>query len=137
MSAMTAEFACSPTSVAAARHFVVRCLTGTPPSVCERAALLVSELATNAVKHARSAFSVSVRLGGGPVRVSVRDFGEGEPTERRPAPDQTSGRGLMIVGALADQWGVEDHARGKTVWFELAGESPVRTGRSRRARADG
>jgi anti-sigma regulatory factor (Ser/Thr protein kinase) len=91
-------------------------------SVVDDARLLVSELATNAVVHANTDFSVSVHISTGRVYVEVRD---GDPTEidltsGHELPElATNGQGLRIVGRLAGTWGarVEDH--GKVVWFSV------------------
>ncbi|MFB6643488.1 ATP-binding protein, partial [Streptomyces chartreusis] len=54
------------------------------------------------------------------LRVEVRDFVTGLPMSYVPnADDGTHGRGLVLVHALADAWGVTAHALGKVVWFEL------------------
>ena len=80
---------------------------------------MVSELATNAVKHARSDFKISVDDSGGEIRVEVSDTGPGQPVLRFPASLERSGRGLRIVEALSGAWGTVDSPGGKTVWFTL------------------
>jgi anti-sigma regulatory factor (Ser/Thr protein kinase) len=117
------DFPCEPESVTAARHFVREVLDGQPQEVCELAELMASELATNSVRHARSDFEIAVRLGE-EIRVEVRDNGSGEPARLSPSPEEPSGRGLLIVEAMADDWGVRRYADGKTVWFTLPGSSP-------------
>jgi anti-sigma regulatory factor (Ser/Thr protein kinase) len=111
-------------SVPVARQFVADALAALAPEVGEMAALLVSELATNAVVHATSDFAVTVLYptATGRVRVEVRDGVPGEPMPLRPPPTAPHGRGLLLVASLADEWGVEgtDAAVGKTIWFELA-----------------
>lgn len=87
------------------------------------ALLLVSELASNAVLHARSALVVTASWSQqrGVLRVTVRDGQhDGEPRVRHPAADATSGRGLEIVEMLASRWGIVRDHDGKAVWFELA-----------------
>jgi len=89
----------------------------------EDALLLVSELVSNAVLHARSAMVVTASwsAGNGVLRVTVRDDqGDGEPRVRHADADATSGRGLEIVQMLASRWGVARDHDGKAVWFELA-----------------
>jgi anti-sigma regulatory factor (Ser/Thr protein kinase) len=82
--------------------------------------LLVSELATNAVLHARSEFSVTVRSSGERVRVEVFDRNSRLPTFAAVKSDAYSGRGLMLVQSLSSAWGVDAHADdGKTIWFEV------------------
>jgi anti-sigma regulatory factor (Ser/Thr protein kinase) len=84
-------------------------------------ALLVSELATNAVVHARTPFRVTVKMRSDLVRVEVSDQAAGDlPVPSDVAPDVEGGRGLLFVDWLADRWGYSATAGGKTVWFELA-----------------
>jgi anti-sigma regulatory factor (Ser/Thr protein kinase) len=82
-------------------------------------ALVVTELATNAVVHAGSAFSVSLTLSGGAIRISVGDTlplgPRGADQELTAAP----GHGLGVVAAMATRWGVETVPGGKAVWAEL------------------
>ncbi|MFD8967065.1 ATP-binding protein [Streptomyces sp. NPDC059568] len=88
----------------------------------------VSELVSNAVVHGRAArgsrVTVTYRLDGERLRVEVRDWATGMPQTGRAAVCEDGGlpecgRGLLMVGALADRWGVDRHAVGKSVWFEL------------------
>ena len=98
-------------------------LSALEPGVGETAALLVSELATNAVVHASSDFAVTVvyPTSSGRVRVEVVDGVPGQPMPLRPPPTAPHGRGLLLVSSLAQEWGVEGAGRraGKTIWFEL------------------
>jgi anti-sigma regulatory factor (Ser/Thr protein kinase) len=89
-------------------------------NLAERAELMVSELVTNAIVHARSAPTVVARADGTTLRVEVHDRGSGTCTLRDPDETQDSGRGLRFVDSLAERWGSEANTRGKTVWFELA-----------------
>lgn len=89
--------------------------------------LLVSELAANAVVHARSAFDVCIDRNARSIRVEVTDHGPGLPMMRSHDLTAAFGRGLRIVDHLATQWGVDPgDDRGKTVWFalELSDERP-------------
>jgi anti-sigma regulatory factor (Ser/Thr protein kinase) len=84
------------------------------------AAVVVSELATNAILHARATvFDVSVGLTTVGVRISVHDRSPVEPAARRYASHAAGGRGLHLVGALSAQWGVDRLPSRKTVWAEL------------------
>ncbi|MEA3018922.1 MAG: hypothetical protein QOI47_446 [Actinomycetota bacterium] len=93
---------------------------GASQTMLDTTQLLVTELATNAVVHAHSTIRVSVLSQPHSVRVEVRDD-DPNPIETpcRPDPDATSGRGLWLVSKLANAWGVNRNARGKTVWFEV------------------
>ncbi|MFJ5722362.1 ATP-binding protein [Streptomyces sp. NPDC093149] len=88
------------------------------------AAVIVSELAANAVLHGLVAgrdFELRLVVLAGTLRVEVSDArGEREPEPQPPRPGAESGYGLHLVGALAMSWGVKDRGVGKTVWAELA-----------------
>ncbi|WP_262402899.1 ATP-binding protein [Actinomadura sp. CNU-125] len=110
-----------PESSALARRFVRGRLEGAvAPDVADTAVLLVSELVTNAVLHARTQVEVSVRVAGGGVRARVADRAprlDLVPQRRHPYAD--TGRGLYLVEQLASRHGVDMGEHGKTVWFEL------------------
>jgi anti-sigma regulatory factor (Ser/Thr protein kinase) len=114
-----ASFPSQASAVAAARAFVIGVVPHLALATRSRVELMVSELTTNAVKHARTAFNVTVVTSGDQVRVEVNDEGERAPILRDPAPTDAGGRGLVIVHALADEWGVDIHDGDKTVWFSL------------------
>ncbi len=108
-------------SVAAARRFCTQTLDGSAPEVIEAAELMVSELATNSIRHVRSGFELTIVRAAAQIRVEVRDFGGGIPELQLPGPDDLGGRGLRIVEMLSDSWGyTAGSAEGKTVWFTLA-----------------
>jgi anti-sigma regulatory factor (Ser/Thr protein kinase) len=117
------KFPESTSSVPLARQFVAKSLTAVAPELSETAALLVSELATNAVLHAESDFEVVVVYPSpsGRVRIEVSDRDKSLPTPSRPPPHVPHGRGLLLVSTLADEWGVQEPRgrAGKAVWFEL------------------
>jgi anti-sigma regulatory factor (Ser/Thr protein kinase) len=117
------RFRCQPDSVAGARHFVRDFLSGQPRETVEAAELMTSELATNSVRHARSEFELAIHLSREEIRVEVSDHGQGRPVLRSPTAREHSGRGLQIVQALAEDWGVAPSPNGKLVWFTL----PLRT----------
>jgi anti-sigma regulatory factor (Ser/Thr protein kinase) len=134
---MTLErtFANTTGSIVKARRYAVDALVGSPPEVIDSVAVMVSELATNSVRHADSDFTVTIDRDGDRVRVAVADAGSRLPSLRTPEPSEHSGRGLQIVDALADEWGVTEMAdrAGKSVWFVLSLESQVTDADSRRA----
>ncbi|MBA3808923.1 MAG: ATP-binding protein [Solirubrobacterales bacterium] len=106
-------------SVAEARRFAREALTDVSEETRDAVELMVSELATNCVRHARSDFRITLELARGTVRVEARDSGQGQPTPRSPEPSEPSGRGRLIVEAMSERWGVIAGAGGKTVWFEV------------------
>ncbi|MFJ7628570.1 ATP-binding protein [Streptomyces sp. NPDC097595] len=111
-------------SVTLARRRAARLVTawGHPERAGE-VALLVSELATNALIHGSlrgRLIRVRVVLTSAALRVEVTDpRGERLPGIRAAGGDECYGRGLVIVDAVADRWGVEPHTVGKTVFAEL------------------
>ncbi|HYI62892.1 MAG TPA: ATP-binding protein [Acidimicrobiales bacterium] len=107
-------------SVGEARAFAEGAVRGLTGEELSSLAVMVSELASNSVRHARSPFRLSVTQQGTDVRVEVTDRGQGTPRAGALSPSALSGRGLRIVEALAETWGVEDDDRGTTVWFVLA-----------------
>ena len=110
-------------SAAGARRFVVSALRreDVPPDRVDLAALLTSELVTNAFLHAGTDTRVTVRVNH-VIRIEVFDAGTGGVSMRSAGVDATRGRGLHIVDALADSWGHDDSADGAHVWFEIARE---------------
>ncbi len=82
--------------------------------------LLVSELVTNAVLHARSASRLTIDSNGDRVRVTVEDESAVAPRLREYGPEAATGRGVLLVDRLATNWGVDVDDGGKRVWFELA-----------------
>lgn len=83
------------------------------------AELLVSELVTNAVLHARSATRVTLERKGRTLRISVYDDSPVQPRPRDYGPEAVTGRGLLLVQRIAKSWGVDLDGAGKSVWFEL------------------
>ena len=96
--------------------------------VAEDAELLVTELATNGVMHARSPngtlprITLHAQVGPDALRIEVRDRGRGFDGVRTRQRSEIGGWGLQLVDGLADRWGVEREPS-TTVWFELAGEA--------------
>jgi hypothetical protein len=118
---ISGAFDADPDSPAMARHLVGDALRrwGTANWLVNDVALVVSELATNAVRHADSSFSVSVRASGSTLRVAVRDDAPLAATEPEAWLIPEPLHGLSLVGALCSRWGVEDTRHGKLVWAEL------------------
>ncbi|MFF8394127.1 ATP-binding protein [Streptomyces sp. NPDC016172] len=88
------------------------------------AELLTSELVTNAIVHTDHDAVLTATVGPRGLRVEVRDFVARRPRVRVPVADEgTNGRGMFLVQALADAWGVRPHGVGKAVWFELEAEA--------------
>lgn len=88
----------------------------------EDAELLVTELVANVVDHVGGAgsFRVEVTLSGPWLRIAVVDGSAVRPVVRERSSERTRGRGLQLVAAIAERWGVEGDGGGKRVWFELA-----------------
>jgi anti-sigma regulatory factor (Ser/Thr protein kinase) len=108
-------------SAAEARRFTERTLRAWDCEVLvESARLLVSELIVNAVLHANTEARLTLRFDGEVLRVEVGDGSTAVPKRQDYSPTATTGRGLMILEAVADEWGVDIGADSKTVWFDLA-----------------
>jgi anti-sigma regulatory factor (Ser/Thr protein kinase) len=114
----TRTFTADPDEVAATREFVGECtqswgIDGTD------VVLMASELATNVVLHGRTEFRVTMRSDGHVLRLEVDDRDPHAVVPRPASPEATSGRGLALIVALADEWGVECRDDGKCVWVEI------------------
>ncbi len=110
------------TSPASARRIVAGALSsrGFTKGCIETAVLLTSEAVTNAVVHARSEVDLVVVADHPMARVEVYDADPSPPRPRVPDPYATTGRGIHVVEALAEAWGVEQvPGDGKCVWFEV------------------
>jgi anti-sigma regulatory factor (Ser/Thr protein kinase) len=130
------QFPFDVNSVGAARRFAADALGPVPTDVLDAVALMVSELATNSIRHAKTGFHLAITAARDSVRVEVTDVGGGVPEVRSPAPTDPTGRGLRIVQEFSDEWGIEyDAPRDKTVWFKLAwAPEPTCTARPRSGR---
>ena len=115
------RFAPDAVNVRAAREYVADELAeqgfqGDPDVVL----LLASELVTNAVRHAATPFEIMVDVADDEVLVAVADDDvDHEPQVRHPGPEETNGRGLLLVDQLSSRWGSDRTGRGKSVWFRL------------------
>jgi two-component sensor histidine kinase len=116
---LTLQLAPGPLAPRDARTAVHRVMQGRPPRAVERAALLTSELVTNAVIHAATPLVLAVAVDDDVLRVFVEDEDDRAPAvavERGPH----GGFGLHIVDELADAWGTSRRpGGGKVVWFEM------------------
>jgi anti-sigma regulatory factor (Ser/Thr protein kinase) len=111
------------TSARTAREFVVRAVAGLGRSdalLVDRVALVTSELVTNAIIHARTEIRLVVRVDSRSIWIEVLDGTTTLPQPARAGPSDTSGRGLAMVAALADEWGVTETEGGKKVWARVA-----------------
>jgi anti-sigma regulatory factor (Ser/Thr protein kinase) len=115
------DFAHHETSVGAARKFAAE--TAAAWGVADRVddlRLCLSEVATNALLHAAPpacGFGVRLTVDREALRLEVHDRGGGSPVRRTPGDGDCTGRGLLLVDELADDWGVSDDPTGKTVWL--------------------
>lgn len=114
-------FALDVNSIPAARRFVLAAIGPATAEQRDAVSVMVSELAMNAVEHARTRFQVTVEITGGSLRVEVTDSGGGTAVAPSP-PDAASlrGRGLFIVDRLSDAWGIRSSSGStKSVWFTI------------------
>lgn len=117
---VTATFEGAPESVREARRFVLDVVAPVDDDLADDAALLASELATNAVIHARTTFHVTIHLEPGAIRVEVQDGSTVTARRCRYSATSGTGRGLGMVEDLAEAWGIDEADDGKAVWFVLA-----------------
>lgn len=110
-----------PASIAGVRRFAVHACHegGMAASVCDTVALLVSEVATNALVHGSGDVQVRVTTHDHVLRVEVADDSPRMPEPRAAGPFEEGGRGLSLVQQLSRGWGVYREGAGKVVWFEL------------------
>ncbi len=89
---------------------------------CDSAALVITELVTNAIVHTAGGVVVcELQDGDETLRIAVRDEGcaPGEPRPSPQLPEEEHGRGLLLVDALCRAWGAQEHGPGLLVWAEL------------------
>lgn len=116
------SLAADPAAVRHAREFARDCCVsaGVVQEVTDTVLLLMSEAVTNAFVHGRSDARLQVTVTRGGVLVEVGDDNAGHPRQVEQDDEALSGRGVLLMVALARHWGVRDEVRGKTVWFEVA-----------------
>ncbi|WP_229925783.1 ATP-binding protein [Streptomyces longispororuber] len=128
---VTFTLAALPSSVGRARRLTRDRLSSLAvgDDACDTAALVVSELVTNAIVHTASRTVVcEIRTEADTVRIAIRDEGCGSgvprPTGLR-GPDEEHGRGLLLVSAVSNAWGVQQSGTGLSVWAELPMSPPT------------
>lgn len=92
---------------------------GVAGEAAEPTRLVVTELVSNAMEHARAPIELTVCLLGGSVRVEVHDAATDPPRQQPRDPWKERGRGLQLVDALCLRWGWTDDVDGKTVWADV------------------
>ena len=109
-----------------ARHWVAAHLRDVPSDVSDFAALLTSELVTNAVLHAATPMCVTLHILADRIRIDVADSNPAFPSIKEYGQDAATGRGLTLFNTLASNWGIQAVDGGKIVWFEMPVDYPVR-----------
>jgi len=116
-----AEFDADPRRVADARRLTEGTLAAWGlADLGHTAALLVSEVVTNAILHAHSRVVLVLRHDRDGIRVEVNDGSPVPPRVRHFRADAGTGRGVRLLESLASRWGIERTGGGKTVWFTLS-----------------
>jgi serine/threonine-protein kinase RsbW len=116
-------------AVGQARRFIAGVLGEDCPGLAD-VLVMVSEIATNAVRHTASGvpggcFDLTVSVAGDTIRVTVTDRGSASVPRMRGSTaadpgELEGGRGLSLVNALADRWGFTGDRQGRVVWFEIS-----------------
>jgi anti-sigma regulatory factor (Ser/Thr protein kinase) len=83
--------------------------------------LVANELLANAIVHAHSAPVLSLEIDGADLRLCVADTSREAPVPRAGTTNEAGGRGLIMVEALADEWGYDASSSGKVVWVTFTG----------------
>lgn len=111
-----------PVAAFAGRRAMARTLRALRMSedLVEDVLLVTSELITNAVEHGAGPTRLELDQGGDRLVVRVQDGGGGVPVLRAPVPKEAHGRGLLLVNALASDWGCVEQDQGKYVWAEFS-----------------
>ena len=117
-------FSAEPRNISAARRFVTDTLAAWDAESFEWAAVTAtSELATNALLHAGTGFTVSLRLHDDLLRLAVTDQSLRLPKQRSHGTQAATGRGLNLVYALSAAHGVDATPAGKTIWCDMRPEA--------------
>lgn len=114
------EFGADSTTVGAARQWVSAAAAELGVAQLDwPLTLLASELATNAVLHAHTGYTLHLATVASGVRLEIRDLSPRLVRQRLYSPEATTGRGMLLVEAMSRAWGVQQRPTGKTVWVEL------------------
>jgi serine/threonine-protein kinase RsbW len=110
-------------SLGEGRRFVAKTLRewNVDEDTIEPVMLVANELVANAIVHAHSSPVLSLEDAGLDLLLRVADDGPNLPVARRATPGDEGGRGLMLVEALSDRWGVDPSESGKSIWVTFAG----------------
>jgi anti-sigma regulatory factor (Ser/Thr protein kinase) len=117
----TYELPSRPSSARLARRLARGAMGGCAEPMVETAELLITELISNAVRHAGSPPVMRIDVDSGTVRIAVSDDSSQAPGVRHTDPDDEGGRGLLLVESLATSWGWSRTTDGKSIWFTLNG----------------
>ncbi len=116
-----ATFPATLTSSGGARTFITDiCREWELDDMVPSAVLVVTELVENAVMHGHGQCTVVLECTDEVLTIAVTDGGGEMPRVLHPASDQRGGRGLLLVDAIAQNWGYQPTATGKRVWADLA-----------------
>ncbi len=118
MPSLTQSFPATSKGARAARRFATDVI-GAAEEVTDQVALVVSELAANAVLHAATPFTVTVSDDESGIRIEVADGNPAVPQLKAHQNTAPTGRGLRIVEQLTERWGVRRTGNGKVVWVEI------------------
>ncbi|MBV8431610.1 MAG: ATP-binding protein [Solirubrobacterales bacterium] len=125
----TRRFDHVPESVPLARQFSGQVLARAPEDIRDVVALMVSELASNCIRHTDTGFELTMGQTEAGIRVEATDDATGDPRMRAAGPSDTDGRGLQIIDMFASEWGFDRRPQGgKTVWFTLSIQAPEPVG---------
>jgi anti-sigma regulatory factor (Ser/Thr protein kinase) len=120
------ELVADPDAVGQARAWLRSRLEGWSADGVATVQLLVSELVTNAILHTADVVEVTAELAGSGITVEVADSNPSKPVVKQYERDAATGRGLHLVEALADAWGVRGDDSHKWVWFRVVDGAPSR-----------
>jgi hypothetical protein len=130
MDALRLSFA-DAVEIPSVRGRAVEVLRGQPLEVVDDVMLVITELVSNVVQHTDRGGHLNLTRAKDVVRVEVHDYSRSFPQLQRSDHRRPSGRGLLLVAALAQAWGSRPTATGKVVWAwvsVLAEPSPTRSG---------